>query len=115
MTLHLYVFGGLIPAFDQCVWGELACTHALGVSFGFLLQVIGMSEVSYLYKAGCIYFFSNVRSNINKCTFYCNCSGFTDPPDKDFDLIWSNRKLTQQSGELNQTSSKPRVGEFQSV
>ncbi|KAG7329140.1 hypothetical protein KOW79_007314 [Hemibagrus wyckioides] len=48
----------------------------------------------------------------------CVCAGLialswllhvTEPPDKDFDLIWSNRKLTQQSGELNQTSSKPRV------
>ncbi|GAA6097701.1 sodium/potassium/calcium exchanger 3 [Tachysurus ichikawai] len=48
----------------------------------------------------------------------CVCAGLialswllhvTDPPDKDFGLIWSKRKLTQQSGELNQTSSKPRV------
>ncbi|MCI4379921.1 hypothetical protein PGIGA_G00234000 [Pangasianodon gigas] len=53
----------------------------------------------------------------------CVCAGLialswllrvTDPPDKDFDLIWSKRKLTQQSGELNQTSSKPRaaINEF---
>ncbi|XP_060782701.1 LOW QUALITY PROTEIN: sodium/potassium/calcium exchanger 3 [Neoarius graeffei] len=53
----------------------------------------------------------------------CVCAGLialscilrvTDPPDKDFDPIWSKRKLTQQSGELNQTSSQPRaaINEF---
>ncbi|KAB5571204.1 hypothetical protein PHYPO_G00222380 [Pangasianodon hypophthalmus] len=53
----------------------------------------------------------------------CVCAGLialswllrvTDPPDKEFDPIWSKRKLTQQSGESNQTSSKPRaaINEF---
>ncbi|KAF7707273.1 sodium/potassium/calcium exchanger 3 isoform X2 [Silurus meridionalis] len=56
-------------------------------------------------------------------TRLCVCAGLialswllrvTDPPDKDLDLIWSKRKLTQQNGELNQTSSQPRtaINEF---